>query len=100
MRDKLIAIIQEVQGCGRKAISETETIVVQNEALADYLIANGIGDITAEKHRADVAEEALEIACEVFYCTVNNKEESDEKSVIRLIDYFKEQAAERLEEKK
>ena len=32
---------------------------VELELLADHLIANGIGDITAEKHRADVAEEAL-----------------------------------------
>lgn len=29
------------------------------ECLADHLIAKGIGDIAAEKHRADVAEKAL-----------------------------------------
>lgn len=34
--------------------------------IATHLIKNGIGDITAEKHRADVAEEALEILANSF----------------------------------
>lgn len=37
---------------------------VELELLADHLIANGIGDTTEWKHRADVAEEALEEAYE------------------------------------
>ena len=54
-RDKLIEIIHNGYaewvngGCNGNACDK----------LADHLIANGIGDITAEKHRADVAEEAL-----------------------------------------
>ena len=36
--------------------------------IADHLIANGIGDITAEKHRADRAEEALDLAYEEWTC--------------------------------
>ena len=41
---------------------------VELELLADHLIANGIGDITAEKHRADRAEEALDLAYEEWTC--------------------------------
>ena len=59
-RKGLTELIGKVQGCGRRAINETETVVVQNEQIADYLIANGIGDITVEKARADSAEGALE----------------------------------------
>lgn len=38
------------------------------EQFADYLIANGIGDIATEKHRADRAEEALDLAYEEWTC--------------------------------
>ena len=41
---------------------------VELELLADHLIANGIGDITAEKHRADRAEEALDLAYDEWTC--------------------------------
>ena len=46
------------------------------EALADYLIANGIGDISSEKHRADVMEWALRKRCKSpcdsgYYCTLD-----------------------------
>ena len=41
---------------------------VELELLADHLITNGIGDITAEKYRADRAEEALDLAYEEWTC--------------------------------
>lgn len=53
-RDKLIELIQQtpILMCGALRADYAE-------AIADHLIANGIGDITAEKHRADVAEETM-----------------------------------------
>jgi len=75
-RKGLTELIGKVQGCGRRAINETETVVVQNEQIADYLIANGIGDISSEKHRADVMEWALRKRCKSpcdsgYYCTLD-----------------------------
>lgn len=65
---------------------------VELECLADHLIANGIGDITAEKYRADVAEEALKLACnEVRYNYYMTGTEA-------LIDNYKQQAEQRLKE--
>ena len=46
---------------------------VELELLADHLIENGIGDITAEKHRADVAEEALKLAVFDYKDCVDNE---------------------------
>jgi len=47
---------------------EGDLPTIELEVLADNLIANGIGDITAEKHRADVAEEALSLAFDEWTC--------------------------------
>ena len=107
-RKGLTELIGKVQGCGRRAINETETVVVQNEQIADYLIANGIGDISEEKHRADVAEEALRICAEHNFnieCNCNLPCQKDEcwfpedKDRIKCsIEYFKQQAEQRLKE--
>ena len=43
-------------------VLDFKTDQTELECLADHLIANGIGDITAEKHRADVTEKALDEA--------------------------------------
>lgn len=88
---------------------------VELELLADELIANGIGDITTEKHRANVAEEALKISCEncvecPYILEDNNKyckagygdvtEECDtSKAYLCWAEYYTQQAAERLKEK-
>lgn len=63
------------------------------EQFADYLISNGIGDITAEKHRADVAEEALRNGAvgEDLYCSSD-----DERH--RLYLHLIREAEERLKE--
>ena len=89
-RDKLIEVLKQKE-CPLGKITRNNIYDVTTE-LADFLIANGIGDITTEKHRVDVAEEALTLACEAFYCLVNDKEESNEKTVNQLVEYFKEQA--------
>lgn len=54
-REKVIEIIKD-SGEIASAVGMQEWVV---ERIADELIANGIGDITEWKHRADVAEEAL-----------------------------------------
>lgn len=60
-RDKLIQLIMFLETQGLKEISYSHFIGEKpfSEVLADHLIANGIGDISAEKYRADVAEQAL-----------------------------------------
>lgn len=74
-------LIELIDSNGRFNLPTTEL-----EQFADYLIANGIGDITAEKHRADVAEEALRLACNDvrhnYYMTGTEA----------LIDNYKQQA--------
>lgn len=59
-REKLKAMLKHCEDYNSKYDGNPLDI----NKLADYLIANGIGDITAEKHRADVAEEALKLACQ------------------------------------
>jgi len=56
-------LIELIDSNGRFNLPTTEL-----EHLADYLISNGIGDVTAEKHRADRAEEALDLAYEEWTC--------------------------------
>lgn len=58
------------------------------ECLADHLIANGIGDITAEKYRAEVAEDILKRISRNYYMTGTEA----------LIDSYKQQAEARLKE--
>ncbi len=86
-------LIELIDSNGRFNLPTTEL-----EHLADYLISNGIGDVTAEKHRADVAEEALKLACqqlgyELHLFGVNKKIVVEP----RIIE-FKEQAEARLKE--
>lgn len=85
------------------------------EQFADYLISNGIGDIATEKHRADVAEEALKILCEncvecPYVIEDNNKyckagygdvtEECDtSKAYLCWAEYFTQRAEQRLKER-
>lgn len=72
------------------------------ELLADHLIANNIGDITEWKHRADVAEEALEMACNRICdtCAVKCSSENCFAGKAYLSDYYKQQAEARLVELK
>jgi hypothetical protein len=62
-REKLIKAIR----LSIARVLDFKTDQTELECLADHLIANSIGDITAEKHRADVAEEALKLATEKAY---------------------------------
>jgi len=96
-RDKIALLIQSVTS---KTHGITEQISLPWAfEIADYLIENGIGDITAEKHRADVAEEALRERVEWVLTLVTplaftdgNLDKEIQDSLLR--------AAERLEEKK
>lgn len=63
-RDKLKAMLKHCEDYNSKYDGKPLDI----NKLADYLIANGIGDVTAEKHRADRAEEALDLAYEEWTC--------------------------------
>ena len=65
-------LIELIDSNGRFNLPTTEL-----EHLADYLISNGIGDVTAEKHRADVAEEALRNGAvgEDLYCSSDYERE-------------------------
>jgi hypothetical protein len=89
-RDKLKAMLKHCEDYNSKYDGKPLDI----NKLADHLIANGIGDITAEKHRAEVAEEALKLACNEgrhnYYMTGTEA----------LIDNYKQQAEQRLKEKK
>ena len=72
-RDKLKAVLKHYEDYNSKYDGKPLDI----DKLADYLIANGIGDITAEKHRADVAEEALRNGAvgEDLYCSSDYERE-------------------------
>jgi hypothetical protein len=72
-REKLKELIKD-SGEIASAVVMQEWVV---EKIADHLIANGIGDITAEKHRADVAEEALRNGAvgEDLYCSSDYERE-------------------------
>lgn len=94
-REKLIEAIR----LSIARVLDFKTDQTELECLADHLIANGIGDITAEKHRADVAEEALKLACqqighELHLFGVNRKIIVEP----RIIE-FKEQAEESIQER-
>ena len=54
-RDKL----EEALRLSIASVLEYRVDKYEVELIADHLIAYGIGDVTAEKHRADIAEEAL-----------------------------------------
>ena len=72
-RDKLIEAIR----LAIARVLDFKTDKKELELLADHLIANGIGDISAEKHRADVAEEALRNGAvgEDLYCSSDYERE-------------------------
>lgn len=91
MRDKLTALIDKFL-----TVNEDEYYI---EHLADYLISNGIGDITAEKHRAEVAEEALKLACQQLGYELHQFGVNKKIVVEPRIIEFKEQAEERLKER-
>ena len=72
-REKLIEAIR----LSIARVLDFKTDQTELECLADHLIANGIGDVTAEKHRADVAEEALRNGAvgEDLYCSSDYERE-------------------------
>lgn len=101
-------IIELVQG------SRIDKYGITKEArnLAELLISNGIGDITAEKHSREVAENALLDACAEIrdcpqccfgsnkYCKCGYNDETDEcetsKTYLCWAEYYKQQAENRL----
>lgn len=85
-RDKLIEAIR----LSIARVLDFKTDQTELECLADHLIANGIGDITAEKYRAEVAEDILKRISRNYYMT----------GIEALIDNYKQQAEQRLKEKK
>ena len=62
-RGKIFNIIREFNVKKRRYSSHTEPS--DDEELADALIVAGIGDVSEYKHRAEVAERALQIADEL-----------------------------------
>ena len=62
-REKIIKIIKK-NGTFNGGILSFDYYVVQPEILADALIANGIGDVSEWKRRAEVAERALGFICD------------------------------------
>ena len=91
-REKFKELIMD-SGEIASAVGMQEWVV---EKIADHLIANGIGDITAEKHRADVAEEALKLACQQIGYELHQFGVNKKIVVEPRIIEFKEQAEERL----
>lgn len=59
-REKIIEIIKRNGTYNGRSLS-FDYYVIQPDDLADALIAAGIGDISEEKHRTEVAEEAFSI---------------------------------------
>ena len=100
-RDKLKAMLKHCEDYNSKYDGKPLDI----NKLADYLIANGIGDIRAEKHRADRAEEALDLAyeewtcCDVCMFSVDCKTNRTDCKKAE-ISKIKQQAEARLKEKK
>ena len=89
-KDKLIELLKNCKDYNSKYDGKQLDV----DKLADYLIENGIGDITAEKHRADVAEEALKNGAvgEDLYCSSDYERE-------RLYLHLLKEAEERLKER-
>ena len=79
-------LIELIDSNGRFNLPTTEL-----EHLADYLISNGIGDITAEKHRADLSEEALKLAVFDYKACVENEVCKKYKTKAEEILYIREQ---------
>lgn len=109
-RDKLIDIITEANAfyvTNKEEIGYADRYEMSGK-IADALIANGIGDISAEKHRA---EEALRIVCRkippysenICRGECNDYPDitcHDEQCLFIMSRYYKKQAEERLKEKK
>lgn len=103
-KEKIVEIISTVSHSPYKCeVGIAYPIGVQDAIIANALIANGIGDITAEKARADRAESALKIIARAFYmyniCSYQECEADDitEKFLsfdneIKFIEYAKQQA--------
>lgn len=86
---------------------EIDSVALNYEALADHLIANGIGDITTEKHRANVAAEALRLAikrADISYfkcnytklCNFRTYECGSKECINIIMEAYKQEAEERL----
>ena len=105
-RDKLIELIRQ-GGYGYFITHENANVEECLANTADYIIANGIGDITAEKHRADVAEEALSLSCKDAKSCSSTCEKIDchaikcgsVKCQNLLSNYYKQKAKKRIKEK-
>ena len=97
-RVKIINIIRKVKDEGLKEIDYSRIKGGKPffAIIADHLIENGIGDIAAEKHRADVAEEALNLLAESI-AKAETRRYDDSKEF--LINNYKKQAEQRLKEK-
>ena len=93
-RDKLIEAITKIANNQRigVVINCMDYGTRNIDRLADALLPLITAEVTAQKYKADIAEKALVVAAEAFYCLVNDKEESNEKTVNQLVEYFKEQA--------
>ena len=98
-RDKLIEAIR----LAIARVLDLKTDRKELELLADHLIANNIGDITEWKHSADVAEEALKMACKevatINYGTLAFKINIIDTIVQDAMKKCKQQAEERLKER-
>lgn len=60
-------IIETLEKGGRNFLKSKETKVSIYEYYADALIAEGIGNVSEYKHRAEVSERALDKATELAY---------------------------------
>lgn len=72
MREKIFNIIREFNVKKRRYSMYTKPS--DDEELTNALVGAGIGDVNGYKHRAEVAERALENACVVILSSRNGDE--------------------------
>lgn len=97
-REKIFNIIREFNVKKRRYSTHTEPS--DDDELADALIAAGIGDVSEYKHRAEVAEQALLLAC--ANVVKDEKDDVDIELLVRVVydKYLKQAEKELAEERK